>query len=245
MIDRVSERMDIGSWQARDYARIFDSRIVGSYARFIGENQRADNYIFNNAKSNLCDIEMELRAQHALDHYQPRDQEPPFLHDEFNTMHNIWPKSIHDWLVQNTQDYFVFDVVNAMRLECSSEDMRGAHFHLAKKKEARINFVECLSMNIKDRAMRREAIRLVKDVQNNLNLEIFYEDRCHPYPGKRDHRALSMAYFEALCYLCDSTIQSAGAGQVQSRSYGDNVMLSRFSGPHRLQVSIFTIYTIL
>ena len=135
---------------------------------------------------------MELRAQHALDHYQPRDQEPSFLHDDFNTRHNIWPTSIHDWLVQNTQDYFFFDVVNAMRLECSSEDMRGAHFHLAKKKEARINFVECLSMNIKDRAMRREAIRLVKDVQNNLKQEIFYDDRCHIYPGKKDYRALPM-----------------------------------------------------
>ena len=138
---------------------------------------------------------MELRARRALDHDQPRDQEPSFLHDDFNTKHNIWPKPIHDWLVQNTQHYFFFDRVNAMRLECSSDDMRSALFPLAKKKEARINFVECLSMNIKDRAMRREAIGLVKDVQNNLHLEIFFEYPCHPYPGKRDHRALSMGYF--------------------------------------------------
>ena len=121
MVDRVSECIDIGSWQARGYARIFNSRIVVSYARFIRENHRVGNSIFNNAKSNLCDIEMELRAQHALDHHQPRDQEPPFLHDDFNTKHNIWPKSIHDWLIQNTQDYFFFDVANTMRFECSSD----------------------------------------------------------------------------------------------------------------------------
>ena len=49
MVDRVSERIDIDPWQARGYARLFDSRIVGSYARFIRENHRADNSIFNNA----------------------------------------------------------------------------------------------------------------------------------------------------------------------------------------------------
>ena len=46
---RVSESIGIGSLQARDYARIFVSRIVGAYARFIRENHRADNSIFNNA----------------------------------------------------------------------------------------------------------------------------------------------------------------------------------------------------
>ena len=49
MVDRVSESIDIGSLQARDYARILDLRNVGAYAPFIRENHRADNSIFNNA----------------------------------------------------------------------------------------------------------------------------------------------------------------------------------------------------
>ena len=78
MVDRVSESIDIGSLQARDYARIFDSRNVGAYTRFIRENHRADNSIFNNAIFNNSIFN---------NHYLPRhgDQEQLFLHDNFNT----------------------------------------------------------------------------------------------------------------------------------------------------------------
>ena len=62
---RVSESIDIGSLQARDYARIFVSRIVGAYTRFIRENHRADNSISNNSIFNNAIFNNSILNNHS------------------------------------------------------------------------------------------------------------------------------------------------------------------------------------